>query len=479
MPPRAWGWAVLVSALCSCAATPPVEPGGPPVAIPSSWSAVGQAQGADASSLALWWRRFDDPVLSDLVDQSLRANTSVRAARGALAQAIAARNVAVAALLPTLSAAGSARHGTADGRSTGSSFGATLDAGWVPDVFGAGRQAVSAAADAARASAATLGDVRVQIAAEVASSYILLRSSQARLRIATDNLATQRQTLQIAEWRQQAGLVTALETQQARASVEQTAALLPTLQVAVDQTRHALAVLACQPPAALALVLAPAAPVPHADPALALDIPAETLRQRADVRAAELQVAAALARVRQADALRLPSFSIGGSLGLSAATLGGLTSGAPVIATLLAGISLPLFDGGAARAQVQVQQAALDQADAAYQAAILAALQEVEDALVALGGDRERVTHLQAAAAAATQANELARQRFAGGLVDFQTVLETQRTRLSTQDGLASAQADVGTDQVRLFTALGGGWRNAGTTLSQSAATGFTEKGSR
>jgi outer membrane protein, multidrug efflux system len=125
---------------------------------------------------------------------------------------------------------------------------------------------------------------------------------------------------------------------------------------------------------------------------------------------------------------------------------------------LMGSASLPIFDGGAARAQVDAQQAALDQAQVGYRAAVLVALQEVEDALVALRGDRLRLAHLGNAADAAANAAMLSRQRYGSGLVDFQTVLDTQRTQLATEDGLASARADVSSDHVRLYKALGGGW---------------------
>jgi NodT family efflux transporter outer membrane factor (OMF) lipoprotein len=285
-----------------------------------------------------------------------------------------------------------------------------------------------------------------------------LRSAQARLAIASDNLATQQETLQITEWRLQAGLVTSLEAEQARAATEQTRAQIPALQTSLDQSSHALSVLTGQPPATLSTLLATVSPVPQATDELALAIPAETLRQRPDVRAAEHQVSAAVARVAQADAARAPDFRIGGSLGLNAATFRGLSSGAGVVSTLLGSMTLPLFEGGALRAQVRAQTAALDQARFSYRAAVLGALQEVEDALVALRGDRERLAHLQQAAEAAGNAALLARQRFSSGLVDFQTVLDTQRTQLSTEDGVASAGADLSADHVRLFKALGGGW---------------------
>ncbi|PTT80934.1 RND transporter, partial [Pelomonas sp. HMWF004] len=246
--------------------------------------------------------------------------------------------------------------------------------------------------------------------------------------------------------------------QQARSATAQTEALLPLLRAGAQQSVHALAVLTGQPPAALNALLQPAAPQPSPQAGLALALPADTLRQRPDVRVAEQQVRAASARLAQADAARLPSFNLGGSLGLQALTLGAL-GGGPLLASALASGAWPVWDGGAARAQVNAQDAALAQARSQYRGTVLAALQEVEDALVALSSDRARGDSLTAAAAAAEAAATLANQRFRSGLVDFQTVLETQRSQLATQDALTSVRADIGSDHVRLFKALGGGWR--------------------
>ncbi len=428
------------------------------LAIPAAWSGAGAAPTSGAASLAEWWQRFNDPLLTQLVADALRANTSVQIAQAALRQARAQQDLARAALFPSLGGSVSAQRSTgSDGRS-GNDFQAGLDAAWELDVFGANRSAVHARTAEVRASAASLGDVQVSIAAEVALDYVALRGTQTRLAIARANLESQTETLQISEWRLQAGLGTSLESEQARAAVEQTRAQLPALQTGIDQSSHVLAVLTGQAPAALSALLATARPVPQAPETLSLGIPAETLRHRADVRAAELQVSAAVARVAQAQALRAPNFHLGGSLGLTAPTLSALTGGSSFVSALLASITVPLFEGGALVAQVHVQQAVLDQARLQYRAAVLAALTDVEDALAALRGDRERLVRLQQAAVAAGNAFLMARQRYSSGLVDFQTVLDTQRTQLSTQDSVAIAATDVSADNVRLYKALGGGW---------------------
>jgi len=457
-----------VVALCGCASVGLKEAGPAGVDVPTSWSGSTVDPVVGPTSLVEWWSRFDDPLLAHLIDDALHANNSIGSARAALRQARALRDVAAAALFPALGISASAQRsrsaGSPAGRSSVNNFQTGLDANWELDIFGVNRRALDASEAAARASEASLGDVQVSIAAEVTLDYITLRSSQVRLAIANENLASQQETLQIAQWRLQAGLVTSLDAEQARTAVEQTAALVPALEISIGHVTHAVAVLTGHAPAALSAALAAPAPIPQAGAELALGIPAETLRQRADVRAAEHQVSAAIARVSQARAARLPDFSIGGSLGLSALTLGALTQGTSVVSTLLASVSLPVFDGGARRAQVDVQQAALDQAREVYRNAILIALRDVEDALVALRGDRLRLARLGDAAAAAANAAALARQQYGSGLVDFQTVLQTQRTLLGTQDGVAATQADVSSDHVRLYKALGGGWTPAAAT---------------
>ncbi len=450
--------ACLALALSGCASAPGQGSESFKVDVPPAWSDSAAASATGNASLLAWWTRFDDPLLTRLVAQALQANTSVTGAQAALRQARALRDVAAAGLWPTLGSSVSARR-SQGGVGTSNSFQAGLDANWELDIFGVNRSALAAGEAAARASAASLGGVQVSIAAEVALNYITLRAAQVRLAIASENLATQQETLQITQWRLQAGLVTSIDAEQAVAAAEQTSAAVPALQTTIEQTGHALAVLTGKAPAALAATLAASGPVPQAGADLAMSIPAETLRQRPDVRAAEHQVSAARARVAQADAARWPSFNLGGSLGLSAPTLGGLANHASIVSALLASVSLPLFDGGASSAQVRAQQAALEQTHIAYQGAVLTALTEVEDALTALRGDRERLAHLLLAATAADNAALLARQRYGSGLIDFQTVLETQRTRLSTQDSVASANASLGADHVRLYKALGGGWR--------------------
>ncbi len=450
----------LAMLLSGCASLAPQSGALPPTPVPAAWSGTTTTP-ATATSLAQWWQRFNDPLLAQLVTQALQANTTVRSAQAALQQARALRDVSSARLAPTVNAAGSAQRSKSGGNEAGNLFKAGFDASWEPDVFGARRSALNATKADAQAAQASLADTQVSIAAEVAVTYIELRGLQARLAIARNNLASQSETQQITDWRVQAGLASSLDLEQARAASAQTSAQIPTLETNAAQAQYSLAVLTGQAPGALQALLTAAGPVPQAPGALALSLPADTLRQRPDLRAAEQRISAALARVAQAEAARYPGFQISGSLGLNALTLGSLTSGGTLASALLASISVPLLDGGAARAQVRAQEAALEQTRVAYEATVLTALQDVEDALVALQGDRERLARLQVAADAAGNAELLARQRYASGLIDFRTVLETQRTLLSTQDSVESTRASLSADHVRLYKALGGGWNSA------------------
>ncbi len=456
----------VAAVLVGCASLPDASPAAradiaaAAAAVPSAWQAPLPA-GADAApaAVAAWWKRFDDALLADLVRRAVVDGTDVRTAQAQLRQARALRDQAAAAVSPTLSGSAQAQAAQRDDAPRTHGVGVAIDARWDPDVWGGTRAGVDAAAATEDAQRAAVGATRIAVAAEVAATYVDLRANQARLAIARANLDSQAQTLQIAQWRQQAGLVTSLDVAQARASVEQTRAQLPALQAAIAQGAHALAVLTGQSPAALnAMLAATAAPLPSPPATLAVGIPADVLRRRPDVVAAERRLAAAAARVAQADAAQRPALNLSGSIGLDALNVAALTRSGAGFASLLVGLALPIVDGGRLAAQVDAQQAARDEATSAWRATVLAALQEVEDTLVALVATRDQLAAQQAAAAAARTAADLADQSYRSGLVDFQNVLQTQRTRLAADDAVATTAAAVVTQHVRLYKALGGGW---------------------
>ncbi len=429
------------------------------VTVPEQWNSTGAAPQQQApADLSQWWQRFGDAQMTGLIDQALQANPSVQSAQAALRQSRAQLDGQEAARLPNASAGFDRGRSWEDGDNGSNSYAARVSASWEPDLWGRQANAVKAGEANVQAAVATLEGAHVSLAAEVALNYIELRSLQNRLQIAEDNLRIQRENQQITEWRVQAGLATSLDSEQARSSTAQTAAQIPALQASLAKTRHALAILTGQPPSALNTELTTVKPLPVAPDSLAMTLPADTLRQRPDVRAQEQKVIAAVANLSAQERANFPTLRLNGSLGISALTLGAL-SGATVAQSIAAALSAPLFDGGANRAQIRVQQAAVEQARISYRSSVLTALQEVEDALVQLQGDKDRLVQLQVAEEAARYAQLLANQRYSSGLVDFQTVLDTQRTLLASQDSVATAKAAISTDYVRLYKALGGGWQ--------------------
>lgn len=463
--------AIAAATLTACSHTTPLAQQEVALPVPAQWHSPVPAQADGSQGLARWWQGFGDARMVTLIEQALQANPSILSARAAVEQARAQVDVQGAALLPSLSASAGARRSKQGFNDAGNSYNAGLDAGWELDLWGQRRNAVRAGEQNLAASQASLHAAHVSLSAEVALNYIQLRSLQERLRIAQGNLALQAETDEMTRWRVQAGLAASLDAEQARQTLAQTAAQIPSLQASVAQAQHALAVLTGQEPAALMADLATAAPVPLAPQDWALRLPADTLRQRPDVQAQEHKVQAALASLSAQERANFPTLRLSGSLGVSALTVGALTSGASVARSIAAALAAPLFDGGANRAQISAQKASVEQARQAYRASVLSALQEVEDALVQLHGDQQRLQHLATAAEAASNAQVLAQHRYDSGLIDFRTVLESQRSLLSSQDSLASAQAAISTDFVQLFKALGGGWQPQSQDLAAAPLT--------
>jgi multidrug efflux system outer membrane protein len=351
-----------------------------------------------------------------------------------------------------------------------STLSASLDASWEPDVFGANRSALKGAKADVMASEGDLEGAQVSLVAEIATEYVSYRSYQARLEIARNNETSEAETLQLTEWRNQAGLVSATDVEQARSNLEQTRAGIPSLETSAAESEHRIAILLGLTPGALKKGLAATVAIPSVPDSIAVGIPAETLRQRPDVRAAEQKIIAETARLRQKEAARYPSFSLSGSLGIerllggssfgtiAAGTVTTLSAGSITSASLAGSISQTLFDRGRIRQQIEIQSAVQEQAVISYDSTVLTALEDVENALVSFQNNRVRLAALNKASNAAHNAASLAQNRYAAGLVDFQTLLDAERTALLIDDSVAQAQANRVTALIQLYKALGGGW---------------------
>lgn len=435
------------------------------VSVPPAWSVSARAvRPVDAGELARWWRQLGDPVLEQLIDTALTDAPDLRSAQARLRQSRATRDLAVADLYPSLGVSAGAtrsRTGVEAGGSNQSQtlYAAGFDASWEPSIFGGLRDAATGAEADAAAMAATLESTRASLAAEVALEYVTLRASQQRLGIARANVASQADTLQIAEWRELAGLVTALDVAQARTNLEQTRASIPSLENSRAAAENRLALLTGRSPGSLRETLQEIRPLPAAPESIAVGIPADTLRQRPDVLAAELTLKAEIARTAEREADRYPNLTLSGSLGWKALSLSAIGGGDGLVRSLAASLATTLFDGGRIRSRIAVQNAVQEQALIAWEKSVLTALEDVENALSAYATGRERTEARRRGAASAATAAELARAQYQAGLADFQNVLETERTLLTAQDNLASANADVLTAVIQLYKALGGGWQ--------------------
>jgi multidrug efflux system outer membrane protein len=413
-------------------------------------------------SLAAWWTTLNDAGLSSLVDRAVLGNLDLKKAMARVREARARRGIAKADLFPTLDAKGSATWSrsskdTGTGK-TNDLFAATFDAGWELDIFGGIRRSVEAAEGDLRASQGDLRDVLVSLLAEVVSNYVEVRTLQARLAFAEANLEAQSETYQLTLWRYQAGLSDELAVQQARYNFESTRSQIPTLRTGLEEAMNRIAVLLGEQPGKVHGELEKRESIPVIPLKVAVGVPADVLRRRPDVRRAESQLAAQTARVGVATADLYPKFTLSGSIGLEALSLSNPSSAGSW--TLSGGprFTWAIFKAGAIRQNIEVQSALQEQYLIAYEAAVLSALEEVENALVAYAEEQQRRQSLSEATQAAQKAVELAQHKYQAGLTDFSNVLDAQRSLLSFQDQLAQSDGTVTSNLVRLYKAVGGGW---------------------
>jgi NodT family efflux transporter outer membrane factor (OMF) lipoprotein len=431
--------------------------------VPSKWNAGGaKGKALDTAALPKWWERFHDPAMSQVVAEALRASPNIRTALSKIREARATRGVERAALFPQLDAGLSAQASREDRRgnaaTTSENYGASLDASWEVDLFGKQRQTVRAATADLAQSHENFYAAQVSLAAETATAYIDLRTAEAQLAVLQNSIATREQTVQLTQWREQAGQGNALETQQAITSLEQARTAVPSLKQTIAQTKNQLALLAGKPPGAVNKLLARTRAVPAPPSRITLGIPAETLRQRPDVRAAEHAVNAAFFRTKAAQAERYPSLNLSGSIGVEALKAGRIFSPESTAASILGSLAAPIFDAGRITQNIHIQNERQRQALITYESTVLTALSEVENALIAIRRTSETLEVVNRAVLAAREAAKLASQRYEAGDVDLLNVLDAQRTLLSLEEQQVNTSGNRVSAHIQLYRALGGGW---------------------
>ncbi|MBC8057777.1 MAG: efflux transporter outer membrane subunit [Rhizobiales bacterium] len=472
---RTRGPALFVSALIlsGCAAVGPnYQP--PVVAVDAAFvntgqpAAVSQATSAD---IATFWRGFDDPALTELVERALAANHDVRLASERLQESRANLLGAEAELLPNIGLSGGVNRsrapeytvpGTTAGQRTATVYDAGFTASWELDFFGRNRRASESAAAQVDVSAAGIQAAHTAVSAETARNYLELRGLQQRYEVAQESLKNQRDALRITSARVDLGRGTRLDVVRAQSLVDSTEATLPALQAAIDRTSYRLATLTAQPLRDLAGRLATPRPLP-ALPAtdlglLPLGTPEQLLRRRADLRQAERQLASATAEIGVATADLFPRVSLSGLLGLATTRFDSLGDSGSRQYAFGAAISWPLLDFGRVRSRISASESRARQALTSYEQTIAIALEETEGALSLFTRSAQQSERLASAARNAQEATRLARARFDAGVVDFLIVLDAERETLAARDALVQSQVSQATSLVGIYRALGGGW---------------------
>lgn len=416
----------------------------------------------DAQLPAVWWSELGDPKLTGFIERAVKGNLDLKQAKARVREARARRGVAKAGFFPTVNASGSANW-SRNSEDTGSAetsdlYSVGFDAAWELDIFGGVRRSVEAAQANLEASEEDRRDVLVSLLAEVAINYIDVRTYQARLASAESNLKSQEETHQLTVWRNQAGLSDELAVQQACLNLENTRSKVPALRTGLEKAMNRIAVLLGEQPGNVQTELTNREAIPLGSLNVAVVVPADVMRRRPDVRKAERNLASQAAKVGVATADLYPKFKMSGTIGLDALSIGNLFLSGSRSYSFGPSITIPLFAGGSIRKNIEVQSALQEQYLIAYETAVLNALQEVENALVAYTEEQSRRQSLIDAAAAAKLAAQLAKIKYESGLTDFTAVLDAERSLLSVEDELAQSEGTVTSNLIRLYKALGGGW---------------------
>jgi len=439
--------------------------------MPDAWNTASTAGVVEGEApLETWWAVFDDPELTSLIERSRLTNLSLREAVWRVEEARAVRGVAAGQRYPQIDATAEAGRSEASdngvlgdlapegGFDAANLFDAGVGASWEIDLWGRVRRQVESADAAVDASVEDYRDVLVGLFAEVAVNYVTVREQQERLRLARANVDGQESTLRLTRDRFDAGLVSGLDIAQAESVLAATRSLIPVLERNRQIALNRLAVLLGTTPGALDDELAAEDRIPEEPDAITTGLPADLLRQRPDIRAAERRLASQTARIGVATADLYPRFSLTGFLGLQATDAGDLFSSDSVNWSVGLPIRWKLFAGGAVRSQIAAEEARTEQLLAAYERTVLLALEEVEGAMIAFDTELERRTRLAESVDATQRSLDLVLTQYRAGLTDFQNVLDTQRSLRNQQDDLAASEGLVIKNLISLYRALGGGW---------------------
>lgn len=462
------GLAFLLSA---CAVGPEYATPGFP--LPASWNDNRSRPASEQTTptppqLGAWWKTLRDPTLNRIMDVAVESNLDVATAKARVREARAGYRKQMGTLFPIADGAGTITRGdngsvvgddgAVDAPGLYTQYRAGFDASWELDIFGGNRRGLEATKYGMQAAEDELQATLLTLVGDVASYYVEARGYQARIALAKRTAATQRETAALTRTRMEAGAVSAVDAANASGQAASTEAVIPDLQAAYAASVHRLSVLTGQPPTALAELMDRGGRIPSPRAPVRKGVPADVLRSRPDVRQAERELARTTALIGQAEAARYPSVSLTGNVNTMGTKLGDLARGSSISWSYGPTLTVPVFHGGQLKAQVEVTEAQRDQSYLTYHAAILTALEDVENAIVSLAQERRKAERLSASTTAYGQAATLSRSLYQNGSTSFLEVLDAERSLYSAEDSLLQSRVSIATDYIALNKALGGGW---------------------
>lgn len=441
----------------------------PEVVMPDAWHQELMA-GTNKARLEIdyWWKQFKDPVLNELIDQAVAANLDLAIAYERVMQAREARRSTRSGLFPSVDATGSFnRQRTSEnigiapeagGGKTENFYAAGLDVAWELDVLGGVRRSIEASEASLQATEESYRDFMVVLLSEVATNYIDVRTIEERIKLAKSNIQNQEESVALAKDRFDAGLVPRLDVTQAQTNLANTQALLPQLRQTRTAEVNRLATLIGEYSPEVEALIAQSEPIPLPPSRVGVGLPAEVIRLRPDIRAAERNLAAQTARIGVAEADLYPRFTLNGTFNLLSTSSGDVFDSDSRDYGFGPALRWNIFSAGRIRSQIAIEESRTREAYYAYENSVLLAVEEVEVSMSGIANSRDRVDALTRGAESARETVSLVKDNYSRGLVDFQNVLDAERTLTTTEDDRARSQGDIAISYVNLFKALGGGF---------------------
>ncbi|MEB3702000.1 Outer membrane channel TolC [Candidatus Bealeia paramacronuclearis] len=461
----------LISLSCllsACAIGPDYEK--PEFEVPDVWENAGsQNPERDLKIEAEWWKSFQDPLLTELVEEAVKSNPTYLQALSLIQEARAQVKSATAGLFPEIDGTGSYSHnlnslnvnsGGSGGKRVRESdaYALGFDTSWEIDLFGRLRRADEAAKATFEGDVANGQDILLSLIAEVAQNYVLLRQYQQQLLVTQKNAKSWDELYNLNVSLFQAGHISEFSVLEAKTSRDQTRSQIAPLEANVKTTLHQLAILTGKPPASLYDKLSEPHPIPQVSGEIFADLPSALLERRPDIRKAERNLASNTAQIGLAMGDLFPKFSFTGNLGYNSSKGSNFFDHTSFNASFGPTFTWDIIDFGRVRANIEAQEAIKDQSYYQYKSVLLSALQDVENGLVNLSSEGKRHENLYAALTASQGVVDLSLSEYQAGVIDFLTVLTAKTVRNTNELNFIQSQAALSVDAIALYKALGGGW---------------------